>query len=382
MSIVTDTMIANRALQRVGVQRIGALVADDTVWTEDSKNASEIRACYHMLRRAELNRNVWRFSIRTVALRAIGKNSKLVTFAAYNNATTYALGAVSLATDGQLYQSRIPANVGNDPTLSAAQWSLYFGSAIAQEYVTTFSTAITYAQYDHTVGSDGVVYYSLADGNINHNPVGDAGVHWTPTTWNIQPSSANGGTSFYAGELVFVGNNLYISLRGDNLDTPPSSRWLALAGSTVAYLNFMYPIGSGPNTEQTSRNVYQLPNGFMRIAPQDPKAGAYSFLGAPGNNIYRDWNFQDDYFTTCDTGIILFRFAADIQDPTQFNPLFAEGFASRIAFEICEPLTQSTTKLSGIASEYKQFMGEARTVNGIETGPTEPPLDDYLTCRY
>jgi hypothetical protein len=37
-------------------------------------------------------------------------------------------------------------------------------------------------------------------------------------------------------------------------------------------------------------------------------------------------------------------------------------------------MTQSTEKLKAISfSEYKTFMGEARTVNAIEQGPTEPP---------
>lgn len=382
MSIVTDTLIANRALQRVGVQRIGALNTDDTLWTEDSKNASEIRACFHMLRRAEMNRNVWRFSIRTVALRAIGYNSKMATFPAFNNTTTYALGFVVLGSDGQLYQSRVPANVGYDPISNPVYWSLYFGSTIVQEYVTTWGSTITYADGDHSVGSDGVTYVSIADTNLNHDPVSDGGVHWTPDTNGVMATNANGGTSFYAGELVFIGNSVYISLRSGNDDVPPSTKWLALTGTTVALLNFMYPIGAGPHTEQKTKNVYQLPNGFLRLAPQDPKAGAYSFLGAPGNTIYRDWDFGDNYFTTAESEVILFRFAADIRDPAQFNPLFCEGLASRIAFEICEPLTQSTTKLSGIASEYKQFMGEARTVNAIEKGPVEAPLDNYIECRF
>ena len=37
-----------------------------------------------------------------------------------------------------------------------------------------------------------------------------------------------------------------------------------------------------------------------------------------------------------------------------------------------------------IETIYRQahsLKGEARAVNGIETGPTEPPLDDYLATR-
>ena len=50
--------------------------------------------------------------------------------------------------------------------------------------------------------------------------------------------------------------------------------------------------------------------------------------------------------------------------------------------EICEPITQSTTKLQIIAKEYDKFMTEARMVNGIETRSEEPPLDDYISSRF
>lgn len=379
MSVLSDTQIANRALQRVGGERIGVLDPTKTLWTEDSKNADEIRACYHILRRTELRRNVWRFAVRTIALRAIGDSAKLVTFAAWVIGTTYAISDIVTGSDGQIYISSASGNVGNDPTTTLAKWTLYFGSTIAQEYVGPFSTAITYALNDHTVGSDGQVYFSLAAGNINHNPVGDVGVHWAVVTDGTM-ADAN---SYYTGELIYMGASVFVSLRNENEDVPPTSKWLTMTTApTVAPLNFVYPIGAGPDNEQSSKNVFQLPTGFMRIAPQDPKAGANSFLGAPSGTFYRDWNFEGNYFTTHDTGIILFRFAADVVDPSAFDAMFVEGFASRVAFEVCQPITQSGTKLTEIASEYKMFMGEARTVNGIEEGATQPPEDDYITCRY
>ena len=42
--MTTETEVANRGLQRIGAGRIVA----GALWTEDSNNASEIRACYDM----------------------------------------------------------------------------------------------------------------------------------------------------------------------------------------------------------------------------------------------------------------------------------------------------------------------------------------------
>lgn len=385
MGYMTDTKIANRAIQRVGGTQIGELDPTKTLFTEQSKNAQEVRGCYDILRRAELRRNVWTFSIRRVALRAADTNSKIVTFGAWNVMHTYVLNDVVLGSDGRIYYSEAAANTGNDPTnkTNQAKWSLFFNATMASEYVGAFSLTITYALGDHTVGSDNQVYVSLAGGNINHDPTTDAGVHWAVGA-SLTPSDDTLATSmsFYAGELVFVGNKVYYSLQNNNMDAPPSTRWLTFTEApTVALPNLIYPIGAGPFSDVSTRNIYALPYGYLRQAPQAPKAGSSRFLGGPSALSYDDWEFADGYIITSNSGVIVFRFAADIEDPTRFDPLFIEGFASRVAFEICEPITQSASKLSTIASEYKQFMSDARQVNGIEQGPTEAPEDDWITCR-
>lgn len=320
--MVTPTDIANRALQRCGASRI----ALGELLTEDSKNASEIRACYEILRRFELRRNVWRFSIRTVAIRAFDDDSQVVTFADYDEASSYAINDIITANDGQVYQSLAVTNIGFDPLTRPDKWTLYFGSMVAQEHDTTIA--------------------------------------------------------YWAGELVYVASAVYRSKISANEDTPPSTNWQTFTDApTLSDANFVYPIGTGPISQANTKNAFQLPNGFLRMAAQDPKNGATSPLGAPTGVPYKDWLFESNYLLSQDTGPILLRFAADIADTRQFDPMFVEGLASRIAFEVCEPLTQSSTKLSDIGNEYQKFMTEARLVNGIEVGSTQPPIDDFISCR-
>jgi hypothetical protein len=377
---ITETEIANRALQRCGAGRIPA--SNDptaTLWTDDSKNASEIRACYHILRRAEQRRNIWTANVRRCALRPLDTTGKAVTFAAWAIGTTYAINDVVLGSDGQIYQSKVASNLAHDPTTTFyTYWTIYSGNLAASEYVTTWDAAITYAANDHAVGSDGTTYYSIAAGNINHNPVGDLGVHWTAVT----DGTATTDTTFFAGEIVYIGNRVYLSKISANEDVPPSSNWLTFAGTpTVAPLNLIYPIDAGPLSQPTSKNVYLLPNGFLREAPQSPKAGSRSFLGGPSNNFYDDWVFENGFLISGDAGVIVFRFACDNPDPTTFDPMFVEGFSCRIGLEVAEPLTQSTSKLEKIQGEYKVFMTEARIVNGIEQGSVELPEDEYISVR-
>lgn len=386
---VAPTDIANRACQKVGAARI----ATGALLTENSREASEIRACYDFVRRAELRRNVWRFSIRTTALRAMdNNNSKIITFGAWAIGTSYAINDVVTGDDGQIYFSMVAANVGNTPSTSPTEWQLYFGPDVATEFVTTWISTVAYVIGDSTVGSDGNTYTAILN-TTNNNPVGDGGVHWVASSTVTPTEGGIGGAgTFFSGELVHIGNTVYLSLQNGNGDgntvsgdglPPPSATWLTLTTQpTIALPNFIYPIGSSPaSANDDLRNVFRLPVGFMREAPQDPKAGGALFLGAPDGSDFNDWDFQGNYFTSTDTGPTVFRFAADVQDTTQFDPMFVEGFACRIGMEVCEILTQSTAKVVRLKQEYGMIMGEARIVNGIENGPTYPPEDSYITTR-
>jgi hypothetical protein len=147
-------------------------------------------------------------------------------------------------------------------------------------------------------------------------------------------------------------------------------------------INIIYPLGSGPRSDLFSKNAFFLPNGFLREAPQDPKAGTFSPLGSPGGALPNDWLWEGKFIVSSQVGPILLRFAADVSDPAEFDPLFSEGLSCAVALNVCERLTQSNAKLAAIGSEYKQFMGDARTVNGIEKGEVEAPMDDWLSVRY
>jgi hypothetical protein len=161
---------------------------------------------------------------------------------------------------------------------------------------------------------------------------------------------------------------------------PAALGWLPLQCS-LTNLTFVYPVGSGPAEQTESRNVYRLPAGYLRTAPQDPKAGSSSILGAPTGIQYEDWDLESNFLVSRDCFPIVFRFVADCYLVSQFDAMFCEGLACRLAYEACEDLTQSAGKQTQVASAYKVFMTEARAVNGIETGPTEPPVDDWLTTR-
>lgn len=374
--------IANTALQLLGQPRIAA-------FTDDAKGASETAFCYDKLRRAELQRNVWRFSVRTVALRAIDPTVMRLVAPAWDATKTYLMGSI-VSYNGQTWQALGPVPINQEPDTTQAYWDVYFGSMNVTQWLDpTQSTNTTvvggyYAgELVYVLASNVVsVYLSLVNGNQVDPRTVPA---WSATT------------TYNSGDTVVESATTYQSIGDLNLDnTPPSAQWEAVPATqpdsmvgqswlklaaTVASMKFVYPIGAGPGTQSTTRNAFQLPNGYLKEAPQDPKAGLLSFLGAPSNSAANDWMFAGNYITSADAPVIILRFAADVTSVPAMTEMFCQGLACRIATQVCEPLTQSTSKLSMCAQTYKAFMSEARSSNAIEEGADEPPLDDWLACR-
>ena len=250
-------------------------------------------------------------------------------------------------TNGTLWQSLIDLNIGNDPKNTPAGWS----------------SLTTYTVGQVVGATDGYNYTATSAGsNLNKNPALGA----NPTYWT-QGSYTAWTTTFTAGG----GNSQWMQIGGAAF---PS-------GVGISGFNITYPIGCGPASDSATKNVYRLPANYLRKAPQDPKAGVFSWLGAPGNRQADDWTFEGNYLITLDGGPIVFRFIADVQNVADFDDMFCEALSCRIALEICEPLTQSSAKVGMVGKEYEKFMGEALLVGGIEAGIEEPNLEDFIACR-
>lgn len=74
-------------------------------------------------------------------------------------------------------------------------------------------------------------------------------------------------------------------------------------------------------------------------------------------------------------------YIADVQDPTVFDPLFAECLSARMAAAMCERLTQSNSKKADAKDAYKTAEGDAKQCNAFENTPADPPDDDWLLAR-
>lgn len=394
----TPLDIKNRALQHCGVPRIAAA-------TDDAKGAAETEFAYDKLRTAELRRNVWRFAIRKVALRAVNWDTMFLVPAAYQAANTYPIGAI-VAWQNATYFSTVVVPINTPPDANPAFWTVYFGPMTVTPWSSSdvpsgyYAGELVYVLLDDVV----TVFMSLQTGNTDNPttilPWDATKTYFKRDTISLAPLSVafNGIQALFNGLPVYFNPALYQSVTDLNVGNDPLStpqwelipptesdvmsgqNWLQL-DAAVIHRRPVYPIGAGPQNQAATRNAFRLPSGFLRRAPQDPKAGAASYLGAPSGLAVDDWVLEEGWLISRDQTVIILRFVADVADVTLMDPMFCEGLGARLGLEICEPLTQSDTKLNTISQIYKTFMSEARAVNGIETGSVEPPLDDYITAR-
>ncbi len=322
-----DVDIANRAIQHCGARRIASLS------TTTNKQATELNFCYDKIRVAELRRTVWRFATRRATVRLMDSNTRILVPDAYNAATTYAAGALIQDTNGVNWISIFGANTGHTPGTYVAGrpqwWEQYFGS----------------------------LYASL----------------WSNTG------------IYYSGEIVYkAGPTYYVNnANGTTVSDPASGApWITVPGSPTTLIPFIPgPVGVGMTWNGLAQGIYPLPNGFLRLGAPDPRSAGVSVLPVSGGVPSTDWSLESNYIVTSSTTPLFLRFVANISDVSAMDPLFCEGLAARVAYEVCETLTQSNIKLQAIASAYQRFMRDARLVNLIEIGSSEPEEDEYELTR-
>lgn len=397
----------------MGVRQITSLFPPS-----NSVQAAELSFSYHKLRRAELRRNVWTFSCRRTALRAIDTTTMMLQILPWSSGSIYIFGSL-VTFNSMAWMSIGVQNQNNQPDTSPAFWVPYFGPLTCDLWQSSnvpagilgnpgpggyYAGEIVYYPEDPFAAK---LYLSLNSGNTDTPGQYPA---WNATTvynkndtialiTNIVSDPGNIPVFSFPGKIA-VESQPYMSLRDLNVGIQPgtdNTTWAPLPPPTgqvdlqtgqnwlqidaqVFYNRIIWPIGAGPLSQSTTRNAFRLPAGYLREAPQQPK-DFNTYLGAPGGLFPDDWEYNGQYLISSSQGPILYRFAADVTDVTQYDDMFCEGFGARLGYENCERVTQSTGKMAAISNAYKTFMSDARAVNSIEQGETEPPVDDYIACR-
>lgn len=118
-------------------------------------------------------------------------------------------------------------------------------------------------------------------------------------------------------------------------------------------------------------NAFELPSDFLRLLSPYPE----------DNLSNLDWQIEGRKIYTDDAAPLYIRYVARITDPTLMDALFRELLATRMAYEMCEEITQSNTKKDLLYRDMRDIVAEAKRVNAMENVSAEPPVDTWITAR-
>lgn len=113
---------------------------------------------------------------------------------------------------------------------------------------------------------------------------------------------------------------------------------------------------------------HPLPSDLLRILDiRDLSTGEYQIEGN---------------FILADSDTLYVRYIQRITDPNQYDALFLEVATVRLAFEMCETLTQSNQKKDALWGEYNDALTRAKRVDAQENPPIVFEEDDWIAVRY
>lgn len=399
----TNVDIGARACQLCGDFRLYS-------FQDASPQAREISFAYDKLRLSELQRVIWKFATRRAVLRPVDTASMLFIPAAWSATSIYMPGSV-VSYDYMIFVSQGWPAVGDAPDAPPI-WTPYFGPMTITPWddgVRYFAGELVYYPAAETY----TIYLSLQSGNTD---TPGAFPDWASTTiYN------RGDTVMYPGRPLFSvpGNIPVFSTGGIRVSSAPTGPWQSLRDlnanvipgadaqswatlpitdqvhnrtgqkwlkldSTLESINIVYPIGTGPSADLNTRNVYKLPNGYLKHAPDISNPNQILQVMGIVSDPPSDMQIENGYMVTSEVRAVMLRFVADMTDVTQMDDLFCEGLAARIALDVGPVILSKEDRretLARVSRRYKDAILDARANDAVERGASAQPQSQYVSVR-
>lgn len=113
---------------------------------------------------------------------------------------------------------------------------------------------------------------------------------------------------------------------------------------------------------------FPLPSNFLRLLEvRDLSTGEFQL---------------ENRFIHANATVLYIRYIASITDPNVYDALFIDTVSTRLAAELAEPLTQSTTKKKALLEEYDAFIDDAKRADAQENPPVAYEEDEWIKVRY
>jgi hypothetical protein len=127
-------------------------------------------------------------------------------------------------------------------------------------------------------------------------------------------------------------------------------------------------------------NQFQLPSDYLQliqVGQCDPGIDMRDYRF----NSSTEWTIEGNVILTNYTAPLSIRYVARVTDPTRWDAAFNDAFACKLAVEVCEELTQSTTKKQSALQDYELAIKSAIRANAIELPPQYITDDSWILSR-
>jgi hypothetical protein len=181
----------------------------------------------------------------------------------------------------------------------------------------------------------------------------------------------------------FEGSWVLVPVPGQ-AQTRTGQKWLQL-DATLEGTNIVYPLGVGPVTDSSTRNIYKLPNGFLKHAPDQSNPNQILRVMGVVSAAPTDAQFENGYMVTSEVRNLMLRFVADMTDVTRMDDLFCEALAARIARDIHPVIVEKADQgkvLARTRMAYKEAIADARMNDAVERNASAQPQSQYVSVRF
>lgn len=125
---------------------------------------------------------------------------------------------------------------------------------------------------------------------------------------------------------------------------------------------------------------YQIPSDCLRILMVN------DIYNGPDMSDYRnkpvaEYSLEGNKILTNIGAPLKLRYISRVEETTQWDSMFVEAFACRLAMEMCEDLTQSNTKRQLAQSEYTAMLRSAIRASSIEQPAQAMPDNSWMLSR-
>lgn len=115
---------------------------------------------------------------------------------------------------------------------------------------------------------------------------------------------------------------------------------------------------------------YKLPTDYMRLL-RETRTSFY-------REVRRDWQIEAGHIVTSDGAPLNIRYLATVTDTAQFDALFDELLAAKLALETVHAVTGSNVKKQDLRLDVREALADARQANSFENDSENPVEDDWI----